>query len=146
MRYPQRFSHLVTHPVVVTKLAPTCAAAFNIDAGDALERIDKGAGGSVHEELLAACWDHLRAATDLSDEELIENIAATLKRRGERPGKVAKVTPGWNAFLVMVDIRAGTASDTAQGLIGSDHGKKLVAAGLQEAAKHLAKELITPKK
>jgi hypothetical protein len=142
MRCPPRFSHLVTRPVVVAKLWPTCAAAFNIDDDDAFGRMERAMKGPLHDDILAATWEVLtRPAVRPTDDELLETVAAVLKKRGEKPGKVASLTPGWNAFLVLADVRAGTASEDAQRLISSEAGRARAAAGLADVGKHLAAEL-----
>ncbi len=143
MRYPPRFSHLATRSVVVTKLSPMCALAHDAEDGEAQERLDRGLKGPLLDELLTATWKELTSAPGRpGDEELLEQIAAALKKRGEKPGNTAHVTPGWNAFFVLVDVRGGVAGDAARRVLETDEGKKRVAAGMAEAARHLAGELL----
>jgi hypothetical protein len=142
VRYPQRFSHLVTRSVAVAKLTPTAAASSGVDDEVAEERLQRGLKGALHEELLAACWQHL--AKGRQEEEVLDSVAAVLKKRGEKPGKVVPSTQGWNAFLVLVDVRGGTATGAAQKLLESEPGKKMADAGLVEVGKFLASELTPP--
>ena len=94
------------------------------------------------DELLAASWDALLGETSRLDEQgLLEKIAGALKRRPQRPGKVAATTPGWSAFLVRADVDAGIASDAARRLLETDEGQKRAQAGLLEVGKFLASEL-----
>jgi hypothetical protein len=142
MRFPPRFSHLATRSVVVTKLAPMCALAHDADDDEASERLDRGLKGPLLDDLLAACWQQLTSAPERpSDDAVLEQVAAALKKHGGKPGKTASVTPGWNAFLVLVDVRGGVAGDAARRVLETDEGKKRVAAGMVEVARHLATEL-----
>lgn len=143
MRCPPRFGHLVTRSVVVTKLAPMVALAHDADDEEAASRLDRGLKGPLLEELLGVCWGVLKAAPEKpTDDALLDQVAAALKKRGHRPGKTASVTHGWNAFLVLVDARGGVAGGAALRAIESDEGKKRVAAGTLEVAKFLADELL----
>jgi hypothetical protein len=144
MRYPPRFSHLVTRSVVVAKLTPMCAKANGVDDEVAEEKLQIALKGALHEEVLGATWRELTSPADHpADDALLETIAGVLKKRGEKPGAVTKVTPAWNAFMVLVDVRAGTSTGAAQKLLDSDQGKQLVASGLVEVGRLLANELTT---
>lgn len=143
MRYPPRLAHLATRAVVVAKLAPTYSEAHSIDDEEGVVRLDRALNGPLLDELLAHAWTALLGGTKKLDENgLLEKIAGSLKNRPQRPGKVAPLSPGWSAFLVLADVRAGIASDAAQRLLETDEGKKRAAAGLAEVGKHLADELV----
>ena len=145
MRFPPRLSHLCTRPVLVSKLAPTYAQSHEVDVEEAVERLDRAlaADSRMHDDLLAACWSELQAKKRSFDEAaLLEKIAQLLKDRPQRPGKVAPTTPGWSAFLVLVDLDAGIASDSARRILESDEGKKRVAEGTAEVGRFIASELL----
>ncbi len=145
VRFPPRLSHLATRPVMVAKLAPTYASTHEIDDEEAVERMDRALAGSsqLHDDLLAACWLELQAKKRKSDEAaLLEKVASVLKDRPQRPGKVAPMTPGWSAFLVLVDVHAGIASDAARRVLESPEGKKKADEGVAEAGRFLASELL----
>lgn len=140
MRYPPRLSHLATRAVVVAKLAPTYAEANSLEDEEAVSRLDRALQSPLLEDLLTACWGELQAGGQ-DEEALLKKVASSLKNRPQRPGKIAPVTTGWSAFLVLADVHAGTASDAAQRLLETEEGKKRARAGLVEVGKHLAAEL-----
>lgn len=142
MRYPARLGHLITRPVFVTKLTSMAALAHDADEDEAASRLTRGLKGSLHEELLAACWAAWkRAAASATDDELLERVALGLTKRGGRAGKTVPVTIGWNTFLVVVDARGGGELGIGARVLESDEGKKRVAAALAEVASYLIGEL-----
>ncbi|RKH00147.1 hypothetical protein D7V97_30695 [Corallococcus sp. CA053C] len=142
MSFPPRLAHLATRAVVVAKLGPTYAAAHSLDSEESAQRLSTALSGRLLTSLLDATWAQMLGATKrLTEDGLLEKVAATLGDRPQRPGKVATTTPGWSAFLVLVDLEAGTASDAARRVMESDEGRKRGAAGLQEVAAFLAAEL-----
>ena len=142
MRYPPRLAHLATRAVVVAKLAPTYAEAHSLEDEEAVVRLDRALQSPLLDELLATTWTALLGATQKLDEEgLVQKVASSLKNRPQRPGKIAPLTAGWSAFLVLADVYAGTASDAAQRLLATPEGKQRAEAGLAEVGRHLASEL-----
>src|SRR5690348_4664384 len=118
MRFPPRLAHLATAKVVAAKLAPAFAQAHNIDEEEALERLDRALPGQLLEDLLDATWSELQAASKRFDEtRVLEKIFETLKDRPLRPGRKADVSAELAAFYVLVDMAAGTASDSARRLM-----------------------------
>ena len=143
MRYPPRLPHLATRAVVVAKLAPTYAEAHSVDDDEGISRLDRALQSPLLDELLAAAWTALLGTTQKLDEDaLIQKVASGLKNRPQRPGKIAPLTPGWSAFLVLADVRAGIASDAAQRLLETKEGASRAAAGLAEVGRFLATELV----
>ena len=142
MAYPARLGHLARRDVVALKLVRLFADVHHIDETEALERLGRGLRGSLWEALLSATWQSLRAgSTRLSDEELVEKVAKSLRERPERAGRSTQVTPALSALLLWIDLEAGTATDSARRVLESDHGKRMVDEGLREAGALLAKEL-----
>ena len=142
MRYPPRFSHLVTRAVLVAKLVPGFAEAHRLDDEEAATRASAALQGPVLEELLGAVWTALLGSTQRLDEEaLLAKVATTLRDRPLRPGRPAEVTPGWSAFFLTLDIAAGTASDAVRRVMETDEGRKKATRGMEEVASYLAKEL-----
>ncbi|RYZ33833.1 MAG: hypothetical protein EOO71_40900 [Myxococcaceae bacterium] len=140
--FPPRLAHLATRAVVVAKLGPTYAQAHSLDAEESAQRLSSGLTGRLLTALLEATWTQMLGKTKrLTEDGLLEKVAATLGDRPQRPGKVAPASPGWSAFLVMVDLEAGTASDAARRVMESDEGRKRAQAGLAEVAGFLATEL-----
>ncbi len=145
MRFPPRLSHLATRPVLVAKLAPTYANTHEVDDDEAVTRMDRALehDAALHDDLLAACWTELQAKKRKSDEAaLLEKVAQSLKDRPQRPGKVAPMTAGWSAFLVLVDLHAGLASESARRILESPEGKQRLADGVNEVGRFLAAELL----
>ncbi len=142
MRYPPRLAHLATRAVVVAKLLPTYASAHSIDDEEARTRLDAALSGSLLEELLASTWVALQGGTKrLTDDGLLEKVAKSLQDRPLRPGRTVEPTAGWSAFLVLADLSAGTASESARRLMESDAGQARARAGLAEVGAFLAREL-----
>ncbi len=142
MAYPPRLAHLATRAVVVAKLMPTYAQAHNIDEEEASQRLSSALGGRMLPALLDAAWAAIRGkAKRLTDDGLLEKVAATLGERPLRPGKAATLTPAWSAFLILVDLEVGTAGDAARRVMETDEGRRRGEEGLAEAGRFLAAEL-----
>lgn len=142
MPYPPRLAHLATRAVVVAKLMPTYARAHNIDEEEASQRLATALAGRMLPALLDAAWDAMRGKSKrLTDDGLLEKVAATLSERPLRPGRVAELSPAWSAFLILVDLEVGTAGDAARRVMESDEGRRRGDAGLAEAGRFLAAEL-----
>ncbi len=143
MRYPPRLAHLATRAVVAAKFIPTYAAAHAIDEEEAGQRLQVAFNGPLLEDLLAATWTSILGQQKRLDEAgLLEKIAGTLKDRPLKPGRPAPEGPALSAFLLLTDLAAGTASDAARRVLESEQGKKMAGAGLAEAGKFLAAELM----
>ncbi|MFB1480076.1 hypothetical protein [Corallococcus sp. RDP092CA] len=142
MPFPPRLAHLATRAVVVARLGPTYATAHRVDAEEASQRLSAALKGPLLTSLLEATWTQMLGRTKrLKEEGLLEKVATTLAERPLRPGRVAPLTPGWSAFLILVDLEVGTASDAARRVMESDEGRRRAAAGLTEVAGFLAQEL-----
>jgi hypothetical protein len=127
---------------VVAKLAPTYAKAHQLDEEEATQRLSTALGGRILEDLLAATWEALTGKTKRLDEEgLLEKVATSLGDRPLRPGRTAEPNPAWSAFMLLLDLEVGTASDAARRVMEAEQGRKMVAAGLAEVGQFLAREL-----
>ena len=141
MSHPPRLGHLATRQVVVAKLAPTFAVTHEIDDDEARSRLDRALAGSLWSELLDATWTALSDTHQKDEAAVLEKVARRLKDRPLKPGKEAEMNPSFSAFLVLLDLEAGTAGDTARRVLERPEGQKMAAAGLLEAGRFLAKEL-----
>jgi len=142
VRYPPRLAHLATRAVVVAKLWPTFAAAHEMDEEEAEARLTSALQGQLLDELLAHAWEAMRQKAPRADESaLLEKVAQTLSDRPRRAGRTAKLNSAWSAFLLLADLQAGTASETARRALETDQGRKTALEGLAEAGRHLAAEL-----
>ena len=143
MSVPPRLGHLVTRAVMAARLRPTFAATHEIDEEEAQERLERALAGRLWELLLVTTWDALNDKKRKVDPEgLLEKIAGTLKDRPLKPGRVAKLNPAFSAFLVLVDLEAGMASDAARKVLESAQGEVMKQQGLAEAGRFLAAELV----
>ena len=142
MRYPPRLGHLATRAVVISKLLPTYANAHQIDDDEAHARLERAIAGRVYEDVLAASWEALLGGTKRLDEEgLLEKVAGALKDRPLRRGKVAQPNPQWSAFMLQLDLEAGTATEAARRVFETDAAQAMLKKGLAEVGAFLAKEL-----
>lgn len=142
MSYPPRLAHLATRAVVVAKLMPTYARAHNIDEEEAAQRLSTALGGRLLTALLESTWTAMRgSAKRLTDDGLLEKVATTLGDRPLRPGRPAPSNPAWSAFLILMDLEVGTASDAARRVMETDEGRRRGQEGLAEAGRFLAAEL-----
>lgn len=143
MNHPPRLAHLLTVPVLVSRLSPTCAAAHGIEDDYADERVETAMRGPLRTRLLDATWAALRASTSRpGDDELVEKVARSMAARPLRRAKAAAVTPGWSAFLLQVDVDAGVAGDAARRALESDAGRRAADEGIAEAGRFLAREMM----
>jgi hypothetical protein len=143
MNYPPRLSHLANLPVLVARLAPTYAAAHGLDDEEARLRLDGALRGGLRERLLASTWQALLGTTKrLNEAGLLEKVARALQENPTKKGRVAPLDPGWSAFLILVDLEVGTASEAARKVMESEEGRRRSAAGLAEVGAFLARELL----
>lgn len=142
MSFPPRLAHLATRAVVVAKLTPTYSRAHQLDEEEARGRLEAALRGALLTRLLEATWSAMLGKSRRLDEEgLLEKVATTLKDRPLRPGRVAALGPAWSAFLVLLDLEAGTAGDAVRRVLEGEQGRKMAAEGLLEAGRFLAAEL-----
>jgi hypothetical protein len=143
MSYPPRLGHLVTRAVIAARLRPTVAHSHEIDEEEAQSRLERALEGRLWELLLDATWAALNEKKRVPDPDaLLEKIAGTMKDRPLKPGRQAKdLNPAFSAFLVLIDLEAGTASDAARKVLESAQGEQMKKLGLAEAGRYLAGEL-----
>lgn len=143
MRYPPRLGHLATRAVLLAKLIPLYAAAHQIDDDEARDRLEIALQPKLIEDILAHTWTALLGGTKKLDENgLLEKVSRSLGDRPLRAGRVIEMTPSLSAFMVIVDLAAGTASDAVRHVMESEDGKRRANAGLADAGKFLAAELL----
>lgn len=141
--YPPRLSHLATRAVLVAKLRPSFAAAHTLSDEEAAERLGQALSGPFWAELLSAAWSEMKVLKPrLSEGELLDRVAQTLAQRPLRPGRKVALNAAWSAFFVLADLRANVVSDAARRVMESAQGSKMAQAGLTEAGRYLAGELL----
>lgn len=143
MSYPPRLGHLLTRAVMAARFRPTFASSHEIDEDEAQDRLVRALAGNLWEVLLDSTWFALtdkKRAVDPDD--ALDRIAKTLKDRPLRPGRVAMLGAEFSAFLVVVDLEAGTASDAARKVLESPQGEAMKKLGIAHAGRFLANELV----
>jgi len=129
--------------VIGAKLRRAFADAHALSDDEALDRLEKALSSSLLTELLSAVWAAMKELRSrLSEAELLDRVAQTLADRPLRPGRKVAITPTWSAFFLLADIRANVASDAASRVMETEQGSKLAAAGLAEAGRYVAAELL----
>jgi hypothetical protein len=140
--YPPRLGHLLTKPVLIAKLTQSYSQAHEIDDEEAASRLSTALNQRFLEELLAATWKALLGSVKRLDEAgLLEKVASTLKDRPLRAGRLATPSVQWSAFLLLVDIHAGTASDAVRRVLETTEGAAKLREGLEVAGKFIAAEV-----
>jgi hypothetical protein len=143
MSYPPRLGHLVTRAVMAARFRPTFASSHEIDEDEAQERLERALAGRLWELLLESTWEALNDKKRKVDpDEVLERIAKTLKDRPLKPGRVATLNPAFSAFLVVIDLEAGTAGDAARKVLESAQGEVMKQQGIAHAGRFLANELV----
>jgi len=141
--YPPRLSHLATRAVLGAKLRRAFADANALSDEEALDRLEKALSSSLLAELLSAVWAAMKELKPrLSEAQLLDRVAQTLADRPLRPGRKVAIGPTWSAFFLLSDIRANIASEAARRVMETEQGSKMAAAGLSEAGRYLAAELL----
>jgi hypothetical protein len=142
MSYPPRLGHLATRQVIASRLLRTFAKAHTLDDDEAHDRIERALAGRLWEQLLEATWAAMSADKKrLTDDALLEKIAGVLKAHPLRYAKAVPVTPAWSAFLVLADLEAGTATESARRVLESPEGQRRMQEGIAEVGRFLAAEL-----
>ncbi len=143
MRFPPRLGHLATRAVVVARLAPSYADVHGVSDDEARGHLERALATALYEELLASTWNALRAKHKRLDEAaILEEVAESLGERPLRPGRKMPQTPDTAAFWLLLDVQAGTASESARRVLESDRGRAAAQAGMAEAGAFLARELV----
>jgi hypothetical protein len=128
---------------MVSRLRPTFAKHHEIDDEEAEVRLQSALKGRLWELLLTTTWEALNDNKRRPPPDaILERVAESLKERPYRPGRQANVTPAFSAFLLLVDLEAGTASDAARKLLESATGEVMKQQGLAEAGRFLAEEFV----
>ncbi len=141
MNYPPRLGHLATRQVVVAKWVTTFASQHHIDDEEARERLDKAFAGKLYEDMLALTWEALLDGWKKDEAGLLEKVARSLRDRPLKQAKPHMESAELSAFLIVLDIHAGTASDAARRLMERPEGAAMAQKGLKFAGRVLALEL-----
>jgi len=142
--FSRRLSHVVTRKDLALLVAPTYAAAANVDFDEAHERMERAVGSQrivdrLYAGLSAAL--HERKGKRTSEDELMDALSAGVQARRSRV-KAAQLSPGVSAVMVLLNLELGYAPEMMRGALENPKGKALLDDGLRELGAHLLRELI----
>lgn len=140
----RRLPHVVTRADLVLLLAPTYAAARDVDEEEAAERLAQAlAVPAALDDLYRALSGALAAAQGprTSEDALLDRMSAHVGVRRAR-ARAAAATPAVSAVLVRLDLEIGLAGEPMRATLATPRGSALLEAGLRELGAHLVKELL----
>ena len=141
--FSKRLPHVVTRKDLALIIAPTYAAAAEVDFDEAHERMERAVGTQA---IVDALYDGLSAALAgikgprTTEDELIDALSQGVQKRRSRV-KAAKVTPAISAVLVMLNLELGYAPEMMRGTLASPKGAQMLQEGLRELGVHLFHQL-----
>ncbi|HZX94306.1 MAG TPA: hypothetical protein VFE90_07300 [Myxococcales bacterium] len=142
--FSRRLTHVLTRKDLALVVAPTYAAAANVDFDEAHERMERIVGVQrMVDALYQGLSDALSAqkGSRTSEDELIDKLSEGVQKRRSRV-KAAQLTPGISAVLVLLNLELGYAPEMMRSALSEPKGQKLLQQGLQELGAHLLKELV----
>jgi hypothetical protein len=142
--FSRRLPHVVTRADLVLLLAPTYAAARDVDEEEARERLGRAlAAPGALDDLYRGLSDALAAAQGprTGEDALMDKLSAGVAARRAR-AKALAATPAVSAALVRIDLEAGLAPESMRATLATPRGKALLDEGLRALGAHLVKELL----
>ena len=141
---PRRLPHVLTRKDFAVVVAPTYAAAANVDFDEALERMERALAAprvldALYQGLAGALRERESART--TEDELLDKLSAGVQKRRSRV-KAAALSPALSAAMVMLNLEIGYAPEMMRNALAEPKGQKLLEQGLKELGAHLLKELI----
>jgi hypothetical protein len=142
--FSKRLPHVVTRKDLALILAPTYAAAAEVDFDEAHERMERAVGSqavvdALYEGLSQALAELKGART--TEDEIIDTLSKGVEKRRSRV-KAAAVTPAISAVLVMLNLELGFAPEMMRGTLASPKGAQMLQQGLRELGTHLFHQLV----
>lgn len=142
--FSRRLPHVVTRKDLALIVAPTYAAAANVDFDEAHERMERAVGtqrivDALYQGLSDALFEKQGART--TEDELIDKLSDGIQKRRSRV-KAAPLTPGISAAMVMLNLELGYAPEMMRNALNEPKGQKLLQDGLKQLGAYLVKELI----
>ncbi|GAC1347868.1 MAG: hypothetical protein NVSMB23_27810 [Myxococcales bacterium] len=142
--FSKRLPHILTRTDLATLLTATYAAALDVDAEEAHERLTQVLASAVLQgELLDCVSSALRdwQGPRTTDDALIDKLSKAIQTRRGRV-RAAPSSPAVSAVLVRVDLEAGIAPEMMRATLETEKGRALLASGLKTLGTHLLKELL----
>jgi hypothetical protein len=142
--FSKRLPHVVTRKDLALLLAPTYAAAAEVDFEEAHERMGRAMGTqSVADALYQGLSEALfeRKGLRTTEDELIDGLSAGVQKRRSRI-KAVEVTPAISAVMVMLNLELGYAPEMMRGTLASPKGAQMLRQGLRELGEKLLLQLV----
>ena len=142
--FSRRLPHVVTRKDLALLVAPTYAAAANVDFEEAHERMERAVGSQrIVDRLYAGLSEALEARKGprTAEDAVIDALSAGILKRRSRV-KAAPLTPAVSAVMVMLNLELGFAPEMMRGALENAKGKELLDEGLRALGAHLVGELI----
>lgn len=141
--FSPRLPHVLSRNDLVIVLAPTYAAARDVDEEEAGERLAQAlaipaALDDLYRGISAALRDALGPRT--TEDALIDRLSKGVSTRRARV-KPAAATAAVSAVLVRLDLEIGLAADAMRATLATPKARALLEEGLRALGAHLVKEL-----
>lgn len=143
-RVPISFAALTTRVRLAEMLAPTYAAARNIDLNEAYTRLEEAFGLlQLIEGVQRGFWRALCEDERLSEAEIVDRVGKRMaKRQRYSAFKPTRKDEGPMAALtILMDEGAGVSSGEAYELLESEEGQRMLESGFVALGRHLAKQV-----
>jgi hypothetical protein len=145
--FSRRLPAVLTRKDLAALLAPTYAAARDVDLEEALERLERALAApaaldDVYRGISAALRDAQGPRTD--EDALMDRLSAGVQVRRHR-AKPAAGTPAISAALVRLDLESGIAPESMRDTLAAGRGRALLEEGMRALGAHLVKELLRGK-
>jgi hypothetical protein len=142
--FSRRLPHVLTTRDLVVLLAPTYAAARDVDEDEAMERLGRAlAAPGVTDDLyrgISAALVEVKGPRTTED-SLVDKLSAGVVARRAR-AKPAPSTPAVSAVLVRLDLEIGLGADAMRATLATPRARALLEEGLRALGAHLVKDLL----
>jgi hypothetical protein len=142
--FSRRLPHVLTRKDLVLLLAPTYAAARDVNEDEASERLDRAlTAPAALDDVYRGVSEALRAKQGprTTDDALVDKLSAAVVARRAK-ARAAAATPAISAALVRLDLEIGLAPEAMRATLASERGKVFLDEGLRALGAHLVKELL----
>jgi len=141
---PRRLPHVVTRADLRALLAPSYAAALDVDEEEAEERLARalerpGVADDLYRALAAGLEEARGPRT--AEDALLDRVSAGISRRRAR-ARAAAATPALSAVFERLNLEIGLAPEPMRATLATERGRALLEEGLAGLGRHLAKELL----
>ncbi len=141
--FSRRLPHVLTRADLAALVAPTYAAAADVDDDEALERMARAfASAGVADDFYRHVSLALTAAQgSRSEDELMDKLGKSVPKRRGRIKALAS-TPALSAVMVRLNLELGLAPEQLRATLEAEKGRALLEQGLRALGAHLVKDLL----